>query len=549
MNELCLSDDLLLPAEAITQKFAFLGSSGSGKSYGASKLCEEMLNLGAQVIALDPVGVWYGLRLAADGSGKGFAIPVFGGEHGDLLLQPQMGAIIANLVVDRNISLILDVSNFRKNERKQFVTDFAEQLFHRKKTNRSALHIFLEEAQTFAPQKVFKGDERMLGAFEDVAKLGRNYGIGFSAISQRPQSINKDVLNQIQCLLAFRMTAPQERKAIQEWVKEQGGEDITDTLPSLATGQPHVWSPEWLKVSKTVRIAQKRTYDASATPVFGSTPPVNTHALIPVDMEEIRAVLTEAIAQMEENDPRALRRRIAELEKQLKAKQSKSSDGEVTVQQLEKIARSLQISVQQLAQVAKSLNVKALPPKAPVPEKKKDEGGRRKEEDERVGISNPQQQILNALAAFESLGLRSVARNNVAVFSGQSPKSSGYTNNLGALRGKGLIEYPAGGQVALTTSGRSIAVSLQIKSLSELHAAWYARLSNPQARILKALVQIYPQLIDRSSLAVKVSQSPSSSGYTNNLGALRSLGVIDYPKPGYVVATPLLFPVAEGMLP
>ena len=45
------------------------------------------------------------------------------------------------------------------------------------------------------PQRVFKGQERMLGAFEEIAEVGRNFGIGLFLISQRPQKINKDVLN------------------------------------------------------------------------------------------------------------------------------------------------------------------------------------------------------------------------------------------------------------------------------------------------------------------------------------------------------------------
>ena len=35
-----------------------------------------------------------------------------------------------------------------------------------------------------------RGQERMLGAMEDIIKLGRNYGIGVSLLSQRPQSVN-----------------------------------------------------------------------------------------------------------------------------------------------------------------------------------------------------------------------------------------------------------------------------------------------------------------------------------------------------------------------
>ena len=32
-----------------------------------------------------------------------------------------------------------------------------------------------------------------------------------------------------------------------------------------------------------------------------------------------------------------------------------------------------------------------------------------------------------------------------------------------------------------------------------------------------------------------------TGGYFNNLGALRSLGLIDYPEPGYMKAEPVLF--------
>ena len=81
--KISLSKDLHLPADAVTQKQAFLGMSGSGKTYGAGVFVEGLLSMGAQVVVLDVVGNWYGLRIAAKGSGDGFKIPVFGGDHGN----------------------------------------------------------------------------------------------------------------------------------------------------------------------------------------------------------------------------------------------------------------------------------------------------------------------------------------------------------------------------------------------------------------------------------------------------------------------------------
>jgi hypothetical protein len=79
-----LSESLSLPNDAVTQPFAFLARRGAGKSYGAMKLAEGMLDIGAQVLAIDPVGIWYSLRIAADGKGKGYDLPIFGGLHADL---------------------------------------------------------------------------------------------------------------------------------------------------------------------------------------------------------------------------------------------------------------------------------------------------------------------------------------------------------------------------------------------------------------------------------------------------------------------------------
>jgi hypothetical protein len=195
-----LADDLALPSdEAVTQKFGFIGRSGSGKSYAAMRLAELFLGVGAQIICLDWVGLWWSLRLAANGKAPGFEhVYIFGGEHADVELRPESGALMADLVVDKHISVVLDVMHFRKAERTRFATAFAEQFFHRKKTARTACHLFIEEAQAYLPQMV-RGDEaRMVGVFEDIGKVGRNYGIGNSLISQRPQAINKDVLNQIE---------------------------------------------------------------------------------------------------------------------------------------------------------------------------------------------------------------------------------------------------------------------------------------------------------------------------------------------------------------
>ena len=92
-----LADGLSLPLDAATQTFAFIARKGAGKTYTAGKMVELLLEAGVQVVVLDTVGNWYGLRLGADGKSKGFDIPVLGGLRGDIPLEASGGALIANL--------------------------------------------------------------------------------------------------------------------------------------------------------------------------------------------------------------------------------------------------------------------------------------------------------------------------------------------------------------------------------------------------------------------------------------------------------------------
>jgi uncharacterized protein len=335
MKTLKLASDLSLPAdEAVTQKYGFIGRSGSGKSYGSMKLAELFLGAGAQIIALDWVGIWWSLRLAAGGKAPGFEhVYIFGGEHADVPLEPTSGALMADLIVDKHISVVLDVMHFRKAERTRFATAFAEQFFHRKKTARTACHLFIEEAQAYLPQMV-RGDEaRMVGVFEDIGKVGRNYGIGTTLISQRPQAINKDVLNQVEVLLAFQTNGPQERKAISGWTSENtaGAAAMMQELPGLPVGDALVWSPQWLRTAKRVRIAERTTYNASSTPTQHAKS-IAPQRLAKADLDAIGQELAATIERAKADDPRELRKALADKDRRIKELERAASGSAPAVQ-------------------------------------------------------------------------------------------------------------------------------------------------------------------------------------------------------------------------
>jgi hypothetical protein len=318
VNELVLSDDLHLPLDAVTQTFGFIGRKGAGKTYAAGVLVEQLFDHGAPVVVLDPVGNWWGLRMAGDGKGEGLPLPIFGGDHGDLPLHPESGRIVASTLLNwQHCSAVLDVSSFRKNERERFVADFAEEFFHEAKKIRRPVMIVLEEAQKFCPQHS-RGSERIVGAIEDIVRLGRNYGIGAALLSQRPQSVNKEVLNQVECLLVGQLAGKHERKAIEDWIVEKDINVSASELPKLRVGEMFVWSPQWLGVFKKIRIAKKRTYDASETPKLGAVRGDKKIKLATaLDIESLRKNMEEMIEKAREDDPAALRQKISMLQDKL----------------------------------------------------------------------------------------------------------------------------------------------------------------------------------------------------------------------------------------
>jgi len=204
LRDFDFATELKLPVDIATETLGFLGRKGRGKTYGAQRWFELLFKAGVQCVALDPVGNWWSLRVDQDGKSPGLKVYVFGGPHGDVPLLPDKGAYIARVIVETGISVVLDVSRFRKAERKRFMTAFAEEFFHLKKNAPSPVHLFVEEAHVFCPQRPREGEEPMLGAMEDVVRIGRNYGIGVTLISQRAATVNKDVLSQVECLIAYQ---------------------------------------------------------------------------------------------------------------------------------------------------------------------------------------------------------------------------------------------------------------------------------------------------------------------------------------------------------
>jgi hypothetical protein len=602
MKKLLISDELSLPIEAATQTFLVVGKRGSGKTNTAARIVEQLLAAKVPVVVLDPVDAWWGLKASRDGKGAGHSVYVFGGRHADLPLEAGAGALIADFLCEHQASMVLSCKHLSGLERSRFMVDFTMAVY--RKWTKGVLHLVLEEAHELAPQAPPKGEkaEEMLGAFKRLWKLGRSTGIGGTAVTQRPASLHKDITTQSEILVVHRTIGPQDVAAVRQWIKyHDQGEEILPELATLKTGEAFVWAPEFPEEKPIglvrTRVQLRETYDSASTPKHGEQRG-EPNDLAPVDLERLRVKMAATIERAKSEDPKELRKRIVELEKSLRlAKEAvpipevehkvvevpvlKPADLkrlEVLVARVEKaqaadavLSEKANVTADRLATAFNAVSVELtnlrhqlargatspqpVPQAVPTGAHAPSGAGGRSAFTRTAPPSAPppssgngsdlapaRQKILNALAFLAGIGVDRGDKTQVALLAGVSPTSGGYFNNLGALRSAGLIHYPGPSMLGLTEAGAALASHDGVPTTAEeLHRALAGRLAPAKWKILNELIGSYPEAVPKHELAERIGVSATSGGYFNNLGSLRSLGLLQYPAPGQVVATPVLF--------
>lgn len=563
-----ISKEISLPLEAVTQTFGILAIKGSGKSYTGSVMAEEMLNAGQQVIAIDPTGAWWGLQSSADGKKEGYGIVVFGGDHANIALDEHSGELIAQTLVEQKISAILDLSIMRKGAMKRFVADFLETLY---RINREALHVFVDEADLFAPQKTFGDEARTLGAMEDMVRRGRKRGIGCTMITQRPASINKDVLTQVEILIGLRLNHPRDIDAIEEWVKVNAtiaqAKTMIDSLPSLQTGHAWIWSPSWLNVFKKVTIRKRTTFDSGATPKPGQRT-ITPKKLARIDIEKLGFKINESISKKKEEDPATLKKKIIELERQLKSEKTLGNvdrsfviDNSETINKLSKSIEQLEsekhmqskiigkykvlfdstkMKFDELSASLKPIDVKIAELKPYQLKALSELEGKTKITYKKINAPEQTQVSQQTQYSFSlgkcERGILTVlahrkpnesSKNLIAIQSGYSSSSGGFNNSLSKLKQQGFISG-SNGIYNITNSGEvALGEYDPLPTGEALHKYWIDKLPKCESRILARLIEIYPASSGKHTLASWLSYSETSGGFNNSLSRLRTLELIN----------------------
>ena len=189
------------------------------------------------------------------------------------------------------MACVVDVSDFGSAAgRRAFVTEFTEALYA---ANTEPLHLVLDEADLWAPQRTQPDGLELLGRAEEIVRRGRVRGFVPWLITQRPAVLHKDVLSQADVLVSMKLTSSQDRTAVGRWIEGQAdrkeGRRILGALPQLRRGEGWVWAPGH-EVLDRVSFPRIRTLDSSQTPRREAQAGI-PRPLAPVDLVAIERAL------------------------------------------------------------------------------------------------------------------------------------------------------------------------------------------------------------------------------------------------------------------
>lgn len=574
-----LNDQVSISLEKLIQsRLVILANSGSGKSWLIRRMAEQAAGK-VQTIIIDPEGEFSSLRDKYDFvlCGKGMEAPA----------EPKSAAMLAETLLETGASAIIDLYELHPQDRQRFVKIFCEALVNApKKLHNHNCLVILDEAHDYVPEG--KPSEATY-AVESLASKGRKRFLCLILASQRISKISKNATAECNNKLIGR--ASQDTDYLRAGA-ELGfnKKDSPEKLRNLKPGEFYAFGPAISDDIVKMKVGEVRTSHGKVGYATAGKPIPTTEKLkkilgriaeIPKEAEK-QAVTISGMQQeirklIQENGLLKRQSKITDTGGEIQVRKAvedelrrhKIAFGSVEnayknqIQEWKRFTEKLMGRVLNIGKTAGEIcqlvmpkedagvryapertKYKALPvktPTAPVsavsPSAPEDQG-----EPKEFNPSASQDKILSVLVWMESLNMLPADKSQVALLADQSPTSGGYFNNIGALRTAGMIEYPTPGMVTITDKGRGQAKPAQIPgNTGELHEQLFKKLSASQVAILKMLIEIYPEPISKAELADRSGQSPTSGGYFNNLGRLRSLKLIDYPTPGIVAALPVLF--------
>ncbi|MES2910561.1 MAG: DUF87 domain-containing protein [Pseudomonadota bacterium] len=391
----------------------------------------------------------------------------------DAVANPQTAAALARALWESGASAVLDIYELKAHERILFVRRFLEALINAPKRIWHPTMVVIDEIHMFAPQV---GDAESRAAVIDLATRGRKRGLALVGGTQRLSKLHKDVAAELLNKLIGRtgLDVDVQRAADELGMARAGAQQV---LRSLEPGEFFAFGPALAAgVTRTMTGPVHTTHPTSGARGMTAPPPASKAVL--AKLQKLEGIQREAEAEVKTAEKMLaeindLRKKLSQAEKASPATVDQGPRLTAMRQELDAMTRS------------------------------------------RDGL----QLVLNgwhdrarrmAATLLESVG-------DVAVGT-KAPAKLAMAVERNEVRQPSPRPAPAP-----KAAGPEI-----------------TEISAPQVKILDVLAQLEMFGVSAATkpmIAAHAGVSPTSGGYFNNLGKLRSHGLIDYPSGGIVALT------------
>jgi hypothetical protein len=262
-----------IPNEALDDRLGWSARPAPARpTMPASGVERLLLQSGARVVIVDPLGVWWGLRLR--GGRQAIAV-----QRSDLrrrawrlALNEQAGALIGETVATMAESCIVDLSGLgTKAAERRFMLAFLEALYRH--VSGEPVHLVFDEADMWAPQRLLDNRRWPEAAGHDGDDRSPRSGQGLHPVADHSAAgrAQQGRAQPGDGLIAFKLTASQDRDAIGAWIEGQADRRrARRSWPRCRRcSAGRAWSGSGRGILETVAIPAKATFDSSRTPKRG----------------------------------------------------------------------------------------------------------------------------------------------------------------------------------------------------------------------------------------------------------------------------------------
>lgn len=531
--------DIVLRSNVLAQ-----ANSGGGKSYLLRRAIEQTFGK-VPMIVIDPEGEFSTLREKFDF--------VLVGQGGDTPADVRSAPLLAHRLLELGASAVVDLYEMPKQLRPAWVAAFINALVEAPKKLWRDLLVFIDEAHEFAPEPGHGSSESPAEkacrhALIDLGAKGRKRGYGVFAATQRLGKLSKDFAAELKNTLIGQtwIDIDRERAAGSLGIAKAEKAEFFRGVKTLEPGNFFALGRAFLLDPTLVRIGEVQTEHPRAG-IRQSAPPPPTdkirHMLpqladLPKEAEQkikteadLRAEIARLQRELAQRPKAEATERTAEVAvvppewiKTIESATHRLSEANDTAAvAVEGILESIGVAVSALkgcvelgqnyrpAPAAPVRHPVALPPPRTCTNSQVEGGGE-------VG-NGGLRRMLVALAQRPN----GLTNGQLGVRAGLSSKSGTFSNYLSRARQQGWLVDE--GQVRRITDAGIAALGsfVPLPEGAALAEHWIRELGGGASRMLRALVDAYPEHLSNAELGERAGISPSSGTFSNYLSRLRTL--------------------------